>query len=311
MNNQNYTKKVVLTGVLVAIAVVVGLLRTPLSDSMRVSFHAPFLYFIGYAVSPIFSAIGFFVSDILLFFIKPTSGNSFWPELTLIVTIKGLFFALAYNGILSFNKDKFRSLVLITTIIFFALTAGLFFLYGYDSLSVEVKDKLIKGAFVSFALFIVFLGVFIATKILKINEEYSKLIEFLKILIPMIIFTFLASAANTLVYIYRVTPNTSFLLLFFPKIFSSLFMSIYNSFVLYYFIKIYNKIILRNRKINNADEESEIGIVEETSEKVEEKIVDNDNKETIFESEEEVEEVEEVVVEEISKETSDENGINK
>ncbi|MFV0504691.1 MAG: hypothetical protein ACK5LT_12115 [Lachnospirales bacterium] len=288
MSNNN-TQKIVLTGIFTAIAIAVGLLSIQVSQELRIAFSNPFLYFIGYSVSPLYCAIAYGVYDIISLLLKPT--GAFVIFFTLVSVLKGFLFGVLYLIVTKINKKKIVAFFASVAACF--IGAGALGIYMGKTYLADIADKANYFSYISIIIGIVFILFVVLIKSVSFSKDMSdKVVKLLKLFFVLLIVGFISTTLNTKTIQMLYTPDKLFLILLIPRLISSFLTAIYNTFVLYILISIYEFAILKTSKIkekldvkkaskeeeNATDEEDEkdtsIEPEEETSPKINEQVDD-------------------------------------
>lgn len=238
MNNFSNTKKITITGILVAISLIVSSLAIPLQlggvTTMRITFASPFLITVALLFGPVYGGISYFANDIIMFMLKPT-GPYMW-EYALLIVLKGILVGCLYMFIKKINISIYEKLFLIFN--------SLLLLFGIVNLikPIQVIEGYEQILWISYIILIIAsvlnFGIYFI-----LNSKYKHLLEnYLKINFSIAIPYIMATIMATFIFkkYYGLTSETAFVILV-PRIVEELFMVILYSVVCAIFLKIFNK----------------------------------------------------------------------
>ncbi len=194
LNKFTHTQKIAITGILVAISIIISTFSIPINiggnTTMKITFASPFLIIVGVMFGPVYAGIAYFSNDVISHLIKPI-GVYMW-EYALIVVTKGVLVAILYRVVEKVNMNSLKVFLLATnisglTVAFLGMT---YFVYTSN-----YKNNYILTCFLVLAISIINLVVYIVLteKYKMLKDNYLKLnyAIFLPYVIATIITTFL------------------------------------------------------------------------------------------------------------------------
>ncbi len=249
---KDLNKKITVTGMIIALAVIVNLTRMDIllggSPVLRISFGGPLLRFIAIAIGPLFGGIAAGITDILSYMLRP-EGGPFLPELTLTSILDVLMSGLIWMWL---KKVNTKMLPMICAGIFIVCTGlGLVNIlalnYMPDSAFAAFLLNVKEIEFMSYAMTIsgvVGLLSFIVTTVLWKSKNpvlYSRAIKLIvSVAIPTVLFT----TVNTFIFrIYGFIPKDGAIIYFLiPRWIRDIFMILFATYIQLFLIELYGKV---------------------------------------------------------------------
>jgi len=252
------TQKLTVSAMLIAVAIVVNTYRIPVSiggaTAMTVSFGGPFLKFVGLLFGPLFGGAAGAVVDIIVHFTNPL-GAWIWA-LTLVEFIRGVSIPLLYRSVRKINFSLFSTLYVV---LFAAITiwgivnciavfAAPGSAYG-QFLLVDIGRPKIEGTIsgraylISVALCVfglIGLASHFAAQLLFGKKDRAFFERYLRLLPAIAVPGLVLTIVNTFILrLHGYFTGPPIALVMIPRVIEELVMVLYNTYLLAFFLKVY------------------------------------------------------------------------
>ena len=252
MSRPGNLKKYIYTALIIAIVVALRNFSYMISfgggAGLRLSLSGFFSALPAILFGPFFGGLTYGISDVVGFLIRP-EGPYIFP-LTLAEILKGVMIGYLYQILKQKNSSKMRTFFLVISLVF-----GVLGIFNHISLTLYPHTK-ISAFLLSLkkrtAFFTVGFEVIAAVSILLFSVDYiftriskGKLgNEFIKILSVLFISNITVTTINTVI-LMMFTPSLSklgFLVFYIPRLTEEIILTVIQSFILPYLLKIYRKL---------------------------------------------------------------------
>ena len=252
MNKKNELRKFIHTSLIIAIVVVLSNFNyyVPMGgeSGLKLGLTTFFVKLPALIFGPLYGALAGGVCDFLGFIVKPMGPYMF--PLTLTALFGGLLIGFLWKLFKKINsetvKDIFKIAALLC-ILFGAVNHILIHFYeglNYSQFLLSLGKRTVYFTVWFEAAGFLFFGVLLIDRIshLILKERYNE--DFIKLLLTLIIPNLIVTTINTfiLMFYYPSLAKLGFLIVFIPRLTEEIIMTVLQSFMLSYLIKIYAKI---------------------------------------------------------------------
>ena len=255
MNKKRELKKLIHTALMIAIVMVLSNFNyyVPMGgeSGLKLGFTTFFVKLPALLFGPMYGAISGGVSDFLGYIIKPMGPYMF--PLTLTSVIGGALIGLLWKFFKKINPDTVKDIfkiIALLCILFGAVNHILIHFYeglSYSQFLLGLGKKTVYFTVWFEAAGFLFFAVLFLDRVFRLilKDKYTD--DFIRLLLTLIIPNLIVTTANTfiLMFYYPSLAKLGFLLVFIPRLTEEIIMTVLQSFVLSYLVRIYNKLLTK------------------------------------------------------------------
>lgn len=250
----NYTKILVLTGLLIAISLVIKYFSTYVYilgiPALRVGFSGPFSNLPGILFGPVIGGITKALVDVLGYLMKPTGG--YIPLLTVTAILGGILVPILWKSLKNIDSNKLQKifLVIFLGIGFLGFTNHIFILF-FPETSIAQSILLLGGKNEGIATIGLeatsLIGLILYTVNYYVKKKYKNSFiqdNFLKLIIALGISGIIVTTLNTQILrlFIPALSKKAFMLLWIPRLIEEILMTIFNAYVVSLLLQVTHKI---------------------------------------------------------------------